>query len=253
MSLKKLQSHWDHFGSEDPMFAVLTDPEKKGGKWDEDSFYATGREEIAQLLGSLDRQSIPYGKGSALDFGCGAGRLSQALAGHFERVSGIDIAPSMIELARRNNPVPERLTFHLNESNELPFEDGAFDFLYSNYVLQHIAPEYAKAYIAEFMRVLKADGIAVFQFTSAPRALSKRLLARSMPAFMLKAYRRLRFGKHFMEMHGIPVGDVENIVARSGGRVLRMEHVAADDNWQSHICYATQSAQAEPLAPIPAR
>lgn len=80
MSLKKLQSHWDHFGSEDPMFAVLTDPEKKGGKWDEDSFYATGREEIAQLLGSLDRQSIPYGKGSALDFGCGAGRLSQVYA-----------------------------------------------------------------------------------------------------------------------------------------------------------------------------
>ena len=257
MSLEKLQSHWDHFGSEDPMFAVLTDPDKKGGKWDEDSFYATGREEIAKLLSSLDRHRILFKKRRALDFGCGAGRLSQALAEHFDKVSGIDIAPSMIHLAESNNRFPDRLTFHLNSSNSLPFPQFMFDFLYSNYVLQHIAPEYAKRYIAEFMRVLDHSGVAVFQFTSAPRATSKRLLAQTMPAFMLKAYRRLRFGKHYMEMHGIPVEEVEQIVADNGGQVLRMVHVEADDNWQSHICYAMKidkdPSAIEPNAPIPSR
>ena len=253
MTLETLRDHWNHFGSEDPLFAVLTDPEKRGGKWDEESFYATGREEIAHLLSVLEAAGLPHRRGRALDFGCGAGRLSQALAEHFERVSGIDIAPSMIEVAERNNRHAERVTYHLNGSDTLPFETGSFDFVYSNYVLQHIEPVYAKRYVAEFLRVLAEGGLAVFQFTSAPRALGKRLIAKGLPAFALKAYRRLRFGKHFMEMHGVPVEEVERIVAESGGRVLRLDRVEADVNWQSHVCYATKGAAPDAAAsPIPA-
>ena len=42
----------------------------------------------------------PAARRSALDFGCGIGRLSQALAEHFDQVYGVDISPKMIELAR---------------------------------------------------------------------------------------------------------------------------------------------------------
>lgn len=37
----------------------------------------------------------------ALDFGCGVGRLTQALAAHFDEVTGVDISPSMIKLAKK--------------------------------------------------------------------------------------------------------------------------------------------------------
>ncbi len=49
-----------------------------------------------------DRQ-ISFPKRRALDFGCGVGRLTQALARHFNIVDGVDIAPSMIELANQFN------------------------------------------------------------------------------------------------------------------------------------------------------
>lgn len=34
MDLKDLQKNWDTFGMVDPLFAILTDPQKKGNKWD---------------------------------------------------------------------------------------------------------------------------------------------------------------------------------------------------------------------------
>jgi SAM-dependent methyltransferase len=43
------------------------------------------------------------------------------------------------------------------------FSDGSFSFVLSMIVLQHIAPSYSHRYIAEFIRVLKPGGIAVFQ------------------------------------------------------------------------------------------
>jgi ubiquinone/menaquinone biosynthesis C-methylase UbiE len=76
----------------------------------------------------------------ALDFGCGVGRLAQALLPRFERVDGVDIAPSMLELAARYNKDPARCVFHLNERADLAlFPDRSFTFIYTSLVLQHVA------------------------------------------------------------------------------------------------------------------
>jgi hypothetical protein len=45
----------------------------------------------------------------------------------------------------------------------------SFDFIYSDIALQHIPPDQSRAYIAEFMRVLKPGGLAVFQLTAEHR------------------------------------------------------------------------------------
>ena len=51
----------------------------------------------------LAARGLPRARALALDFGCGAGRLSRALAAHFEHVVGVDVSASMIETARALN------------------------------------------------------------------------------------------------------------------------------------------------------
>jgi SAM-dependent methyltransferase len=162
VELANLRSNWDALGRENPLWAIRSDRDS----WGLDEFFATGREEIDAMLEQLAELGLEP-RGRALDFGCGAGRLSQALADHFERVVGVDIARSMIDLANENNRHGEQCRFELNEAADLAcFEDASFDFLYSNIVLQHVGTELAKGYMAEFLRVMAPGGIAVFQVPS---------------------------------------------------------------------------------------
>src|SRR5258707_194558 len=78
----------------------------------------------------------------ALDFGWGAGRLSQAIARRMAEVDGVDIARSMVDLAGRHNRYGDRCRYRVNTAPDLRlFGDGAFDFVYSSIVLQHIPQE----------------------------------------------------------------------------------------------------------------
>lgn len=167
VKLEELKRDWDALGRIDPKWAVLTLPERRDGGWDDDAFFETGRKEVADVLLLLDRLGLPARRGRCLDFGCGVGRLTQALGDHFERCDGVDIAPSMLEAARRLNRHGDRVAFHLNDTDDLSlFSDGSFDLVYSNIVLQHVGPEAALAYIREFVRVLAPAGLALFQLPS---------------------------------------------------------------------------------------
>jgi ubiquinone/menaquinone biosynthesis C-methylase UbiE len=54
----------------------------------------------------------------------------------------------------------QTLPILVNDQDDLRiFPDNTFDFIYSNFVLQHIKPDYTKAYIREFLRVLAPGGI----------------------------------------------------------------------------------------------
>lgn len=167
MDLKLVQKHWDRFGRKDPLWAALTVPGKEGRRWSVDDFLATGRAEIAAVLRTADERGLIIHRGHALDFGCGVGRLTQALAATFETVDGVDIAPSMIERARQLNRHPQTCSYHLSAAPDLGlFSEGFFDFVYSTLVLQHMDPETAKRYIGEFCRLLAPGGVAVFQVPS---------------------------------------------------------------------------------------
>ncbi|MGI8870099.1 MAG: class I SAM-dependent methyltransferase [Mycobacteriales bacterium] len=171
MDLAELRKHWDTFGRTDPLFAVLSDPYKRYGRWDRDEFFADGRTEIEDVLAFVRERAIAWGAAlrfrRALDFGCGVGRLTQALARHFRRVDGVDIAPSMLSAARRYARLRPRCRFHLNTDGDLrQFRDGTFDFVYTNHVLQHMEPQFATAYIAEFLRVLRPGAFAMFELVT---------------------------------------------------------------------------------------
>jgi SAM-dependent methyltransferase len=167
MELDDLQRNWEAFGETDPLWAILTDPAKKNNRWNPEEFFASGQVEIDQLMDSVAALPVSLTKGAALDFGCGVGRLTQALCRHFQRCDGVDIAGSMIRLARASNRFGDRCQYHVNDAGDLGmFEDDRFDLIYSNLVLQHIPPSYSTGYIRDFVRVLKRDGVAVFQAPS---------------------------------------------------------------------------------------
>jgi SAM-dependent methyltransferase len=174
MNLKQLQKTWDDFGKSDPLWAILTHEEKVNRGWKTEEFFLTGQEEISDVLKKIDQLVPRLPRRKALDFGCGIGRLTQALCPYFEQCHGVDIAPSMIKLARKYNRWRKRCRYWLNDADNLRlFPDNTFDFIYSNIVLQHMKPDYSKAYIGEFLRTLAPGGLIIFQLPTgtAPPAM----------------------------------------------------------------------------------
>lgn len=167
MEIRDLKKNWDRFGRQDPLWSILTRPDKAKGRWNLDEFFRLGVEEISAVKMYLDRMVGAFSRGLALDFGCGVGRLTQALSAHFDHCIGVDIAPSMIELANKYNLHGSRCEYVVNDAADLSiFDDDQFDFIYSNIVLQHMEPRYSKAYMREFVRILAPKGILLFQITT---------------------------------------------------------------------------------------
>jgi SAM-dependent methyltransferase len=165
-----MSDFWEEAARKDPLWAILSDPAKRNRGWDVDRFFETGRREIARLFSDLRALRYPLQLGDALDFGCGVGRLTQALAPSFQRVTGVDISPTMIRLAERLNRFPDRVRYLVNARPDLVILPAAsVDFIYSDIALQHIPPDQSRAYIAEFLRVLRPGGLAVFQVTAEHR------------------------------------------------------------------------------------
>ncbi|MFN3232076.1 MAG: class I SAM-dependent methyltransferase [Alphaproteobacteria bacterium] len=92
----------------------------------------------------------------ALDYGCGAGRATRLLKRNGLDVVGVDISPSMLEVARAEDPDG---AYHLIENGEIPFEDDSFDLAFSSFVFFEIPTieEMTKA-AAGIRRALKPGG-----------------------------------------------------------------------------------------------
>ena len=219
MRLHGLRRHWNEYGKRDPLWAILTSPDKKGNRWSIDEFLQTGRDEIAQLMAYLDERRITVARGRALDFGCGAGRLTHALAAHFDHAIGLDIAPSMIAKARELHGGLPNVEFRVNTSDRLEsVESGSIDLVYTRLVLQHMPPRYIRAYLAEFARALRTGGVAVFQLpgeNARPVAARHRGLKGLLPRPVISMVRAVRDLRNFprMELHGLPRTEVEQLMA----------------------------------------
>lgn len=227
MSLEHTRRTYEEFGREDPLYAVLTTPEFRHGA-NEARFFETGREEIARVLARVDVLAPGLARASALDFGCGVGRLTQALADHFGEAVGVDIASSMVERARACNRHGDRVRYVVNTVDDLRvFPSDSFDFVYSNISLQHSPPDAGKRYIAEFLRLLRPGGVAAFQVPNGPPIPATGLGAwwyRLRRQHVRRLWKRLR-GKVAYEMHHIPRGEVEAILAAGGATLLAADPV----------------------------
>ena len=195
MTFDRLRHTWEVLGRDDPLWAVLSSRSKYNNQWDSAEFFETGVTEINGLFEDLAAKDVAVRSGRCLDFGCGVGRVSQALCDHFESVDGVDIAQSMVDAARKYNRHGERCRYHVNPKDDLSlFDDSSFDFVYSNIVLQHMETQYAERYIAEFLRVLAPGGVTVFQVPSRFREMSRPTLRTHLSRVQVGAVPTLEVG-----------------------------------------------------------
>lgn len=221
------QRDWDELAALDPLWAILSDPDKRFGRWDLETFFASGAEEITVALALAGRHGLPRARDSAIDVGCGVGRITRALAQRFNAAVGVDISPVMVEQARALNRDHPNCNFVAQGDPRLPaFEDASADLLYSNQVLQHLPTRRDIAeYIANFMRVLTDGGVAIFQVpTRIP--VRHRLQVRRRAYALLRRIRvpekvlYLRLGLTPIRMNAMADDRVREVVRRAGGEVV---------------------------------
>src|SRR4051794_3999524 len=214
---------WEELAELDPLWAVLSDPHRKGGRWDLDAFLATGEEEVARTLGQVAELRVPEGWEHALDFGCGVGRITRALASRFGDVVGLDASHAMVEHARRINADVANASFVAGSLEQL--EPGSFDLAWSVLVLQHLAPDEVEPAIEQLVGLVRPGGAAVCQLPHSTRPLPRlqlsRRLYRLMRALGVRAetlHRRTPLTP--MRMTVLPRERVEAAVERSGARLV---------------------------------
>lgn len=229
MALRDTVQNWELLGRSDPLWAVLSRKQFKEGRWDVNEFFKSGEREIGEVMEYIERFRVPLAHQRALDFGCGVGRLTQALARYFPEVYGVDCAPSMIRRAEQYNRHGQRCRYLLNTVDDLRIlPDHHFDFIYSSITLQHMEPDYAKRYIAELVRVLATRGLLVFQLPTRQEqhaavrsSMAKRLLKHIVPSWALSRYRLARYGQAgFIETYGVPQAEVVQLLESRGARIL---------------------------------
>ncbi|MBY0517611.1 MAG: bifunctional 2-polyprenyl-6-hydroxyphenol methylase/3-demethylubiquinol 3-O-methyltransferase UbiG [Bacteriovoracaceae bacterium] len=94
-----------------------------------------------------------------LDVGCGGGFLSNALAKRGLKVTGVDLSPESINVARRHDET-QTVQYLTADAYHLPFPDQSFDVVTAMDFLEHV--EKPDEIIKEFSRVLKPGGIFIF-------------------------------------------------------------------------------------------
>jgi SAM-dependent methyltransferase len=258
--LWKTRRNWERFARADPLWAVLTEPGKQGNRWSIEEFFATGERVIDHELGHVRERYPALRRSHALDFGCGVGRLTQALARHFDRVTGIDISAEMIALAGTHNRHGERVNYLHNTRADLSaLPEGSFDFVCSLITLQHIPPHYVRGYVAEFLRVCAPGGAILFQMPSRTprRDPPERWEFSAWPPTLwmrTKRYAAYHYRQRFprgpvMEMHALPKEDVIALLKSLGAEVLDVwPDAATDPEIQSFSYLARKPAD----APAPA-
>jgi len=160
---KIMREDWDERARSDAFHYIAS----WRNDWDRDSFFASGEQDYLRLAAPFLTKSNfdPTGK-TALELGCGVGRMTRALAQSFARVVAIDISADMLAQAKSYLPDMTNITWlQGNGANLDGVDSSSIDFAFSYIVLQHMPePALAFNYVREMLRVTKPGGLFLFQF-----------------------------------------------------------------------------------------
>lgn len=217
---QRTREDWSELARREPYFAVLTERRFLRENLDDDGrreFFASGDADVERLLRMID-----VTPSTALDFGCGVGRLTLALARRVTNVVGCDIAPEMVAEATRNAEILGVANAELVTSLA-EIGHRRFDLICSLIVFQHIPVAEGLATLARLLRLLAPGGVAAIHFTlrrpgSIVRRIARRLRG-AMPLVHRLAQRlegdSLRLP--YMQMNAYDAADVARCFVENTG------------------------------------
>jgi SAM-dependent methyltransferase len=162
--LQKMQRDWDERARENARFYVDTSNEN----WSDEEFFGSGRRTVSEEI-LTDMINICQGKDPkqmrVVEIGCGAGRVTRALANVFGEVHAVDVSGEMVALARRAlADTPNAFVYQNNGKDLSVLPPGPFDFAFSTIVFQHIpSREVIYSYVREVHRLLRPGALFKFQ------------------------------------------------------------------------------------------
>jgi SAM-dependent methyltransferase len=129
----------------------------------------------------LIARHAPRGGGTALDFGCGAGRSTRFLQGLGYRAAGADISAAMLDLARRRDPQGDyRQVQDGDLGDAVP---GPFDVILSAFTFDNIPTAPRKVALLTGLRQRLAPGGRLLNLVSAPEIYTHEWLSFSTSEF----------------------------------------------------------------------
>ena len=163
-TLDKMRRDWDERARENARFYVNTEKTD----WNDDDFFASGRRTISEEI-LTDMINICRGKEPSqmrvLEIGCGAGRVTRALAEMFGEVHAVDVSGEMVAQAQAFLAGFPNAHVYQNSGMDLSVVPvGDFDFAFSIVVFQHVpSKEIVENYVREVNRLLRPGALFKFQ------------------------------------------------------------------------------------------
>jgi cyclopropane fatty-acyl-phospholipid synthase-like methyltransferase len=162
--LKKMRSDWDARAKENARYYVATLKDD----WTDEEFFASGEQTVSEEI-LTDMVNICQGKDPkemrVIEIGCGAGRITRALARLFGDVRGVDVSGEMVEQARKALANTPNASVYQNNGMDLSvLPEGPYDFAFSTIVFQHIpSRDVIYNYVREVNRLLRPGALFKFQ------------------------------------------------------------------------------------------
>jgi cyclopropane fatty-acyl-phospholipid synthase-like methyltransferase len=162
--LEKMRADWDQRARENARHYVNT----ANTQWTDEEFFASGErtvaEEILTDMGNICQGKPPAGM-RVLEIGCGAGRVTRALAKLFGEVHAVDVSGEMVrQAAEALRGYPHAFVYQNNGKDLAIVPEQEFDFAFSSIVFQHIpSREVIENYVREVHRLLRPGALFKFQ------------------------------------------------------------------------------------------
>jgi len=166
------KERWEYYGENDPYFAVSTFDKFKAANLNEagrNEFFSSGTVHVQRIRTEIQEHfESDFHPKSAIDFGCGVGRMVIPLAGWAEEVMGVDISEKMLAEARRNCEARAIDNVKFVQTDAFMAAEGLqFDLIHSVIVFQHIDPAIGMNIVKRLVGSLVDGGIGVLHFTYA--------------------------------------------------------------------------------------
>ncbi len=227
---------WEYFARTDPYWAVITKEKYRRKNLTAqavEEFFAQGENYIAFVLDAIRRQiATDFAPCTALDFGCGVGRLILPLARRCQRVVGLDVADTMLQEARQRSAALGLSNVHfLKSDDQLSALEGTFDLVHSFIVFQHIPCSRGEHLFRLLLERLNDGGVGVMHFTYAQEAKTATALGTWLYGLTRGIWRggrrflqALGMWKPTMQMNAYLLNSLFRTLQQAGVRRLHVEY-----------------------------